>query len=351
MEDRGDGVKRLYRFPVVFPADAWQVVMPHALMCYGSSQLKYWSEYSQDGRNRHCMTYEKVPVNDSGQRIVRLFGGRKRVLRPDNEGRCDPESCREYQTRQCNLSGRFIFLIPGIPSIRAIELSTNSFYSMAAARETLETVALLRGGRISGFLEGKTSFWITKELREIAMIGEDGEPRRVEQWLIKLEAPVDLTRLLRVDDDAARASQAERAVGRLTGATAVHEPDAVDAVATNENCEPGEPATAPDAGNTASTLPVTESVSPPRASPPAAGPSQGQPERRAIDAALGQLFELIDTMQVPREPFERYAKKKYGPGWSGNPHGVRRVRAEVDQFRDSADALRKKIDNELDVFA
>ncbi len=27
-EDRGDGVKRLYRFPVVFPADAWQSVMP-----------------------------------------------------------------------------------------------------------------------------------------------------------------------------------------------------------------------------------------------------------------------------------------------------------------------------------
>jgi hypothetical protein len=36
-EDRGDGVARLYRFPVVFPADAWQVIMPHALMCYGES--------------------------------------------------------------------------------------------------------------------------------------------------------------------------------------------------------------------------------------------------------------------------------------------------------------------------
>jgi len=45
-EERGDGVRRLYRFPVVFPADAWQAIMPHALMCYGANQLKFWSEYS-----------------------------------------------------------------------------------------------------------------------------------------------------------------------------------------------------------------------------------------------------------------------------------------------------------------
>ena len=38
-EDRADGVTRLYRFPVVFPADAWQTIMPHALMCYVASQV------------------------------------------------------------------------------------------------------------------------------------------------------------------------------------------------------------------------------------------------------------------------------------------------------------------------
>ena len=36
----------------VFPADVWQAIMPHALMCYGASQLKHWSEYSPDGRER-----------------------------------------------------------------------------------------------------------------------------------------------------------------------------------------------------------------------------------------------------------------------------------------------------------
>ena len=73
-EERGDGVRRLYRFPVVFPADAWQAIMPHALMCYGASQLKYWSEYSPDGRERHCMTFDRVPIDNSGKRAIRIFG-------------------------------------------------------------------------------------------------------------------------------------------------------------------------------------------------------------------------------------------------------------------------------------
>src|SRR5436190_23616577 len=34
-EDRGDGTRRLYRFPVGFPADMWQAVMPHELIAWG----------------------------------------------------------------------------------------------------------------------------------------------------------------------------------------------------------------------------------------------------------------------------------------------------------------------------
>src|SRR5207245_8903652 len=92
-EDRGDGVARLYRFPVVFPADAWQAIMPHALMCYGASQLKYWSEYSPDGHERYCMTFERVPVDSNGKRAIRISGGRKHVLPTDNQGSCHPEMC------------------------------------------------------------------------------------------------------------------------------------------------------------------------------------------------------------------------------------------------------------------
>ena len=40
-EDRGDGVTRLYRFPVVFPADAWQNVMPHEMVTWTASQVPH----------------------------------------------------------------------------------------------------------------------------------------------------------------------------------------------------------------------------------------------------------------------------------------------------------------------
>lgn len=89
-EDRGDGVKRLYRFPVIFPVDSWQEVMPHSLKCYGASQLKYWAEYSADGATRFCMTHAAVEKDPSTKRAIRLFGGRKTVPRNENAGLCEP---------------------------------------------------------------------------------------------------------------------------------------------------------------------------------------------------------------------------------------------------------------------
>jgi hypothetical protein len=86
-------------------------------------------------------------------------------------------SCPEYQQRQCNLSGRFLFFIPGVRSISAFELHTNSFYAMNAAIRKFETVAFLRGGRISGFLDRqRTPFYLSKTLMEVAHIDEHGRP-------------------------------------------------------------------------------------------------------------------------------------------------------------------------------
>ena len=201
-EDRGDGGKRLYRFPVVFPSDMWQAVMPHELAAWGANEKKFWSEYAPDGRVRYCKCYAPVPFDDTGKRMIRVFGGRKTTLRSENGGLCDPESCGEYQQRQCNLSGRFIFFIPGIKSISAFELHTNSFYAMNAAIQKFETIAFMRGGRISGFLDAKqTPFYITKALMEVPHIDETGRAVRVWQWIIELEAPVDATALLRANDD------------------------------------------------------------------------------------------------------------------------------------------------------
>ena len=322
-EDRGDGSNRLYRLPVVFPADAWQAIMPHALMCYGTSQLKYWSEYSPDGHERYCMTFDRVPVDSGGKRAIRIFGGRKHVMRTENNGRCDPEICPEYQAKQCNLTGRFIFLIPGIPSLNAIELATNSFYSMNAARQTLETVGFLRGGRVGGFLEGRTSFWLTKREHEVAMIGEDGQPRRVAQWLIELEAPIDLTRLLALDRENARLDAGGRAAAVLTGPATNPDVPAIGAEfelrpraqwtgrgrpsATRQQCHPGLPRNGSATTAASATAPIASD-------------------------ALAQVLERVSKLQIPREKFERYAKRKYGAGWNLNPNGIRRVLVAIEAF-------------------
>ena len=340
-EERGDGVRRLYRFPVVFPADAWQAIMPHALMCYGASQLKYWSEYSPDGRERYCMTFDRVPIDSAGKRAIRIFGGRKHVTRPENDGRCDPEGCTEYQSKQCNLTGRFIFLIPGIPSLNAIELATNSFYSMNAARQTLETVGFLRGGRISGFLDGRTSFWLTKTLHEVAMIGEDGQPRRVPQWLIELEAPVDPTRLLRIEGDETRFAQSEHAVAVLNGSVT----SPIDPMTASQ----ADPMTAsatevPEGRENPEHLDRPEPVDDSAASKqlPSATPGQDDP--------LGALYALVAGLKIPRDKFERYARKKYGAGWSRNVNGVKRVARAVDGFKANDNDFLAAIDAELDMF-
>ena len=218
-EDRGEG-RHLYRFPVVFPSDHWQIVMPHELAAWGAHEKHYWSQYSADGRVRHCMCHAPVPVDDTGRRTVRLFGGRKVQVREVNGGRCEPESCREYQQHQCNLTGRFLFFIPGIRSISAFELHTHSFYAMNAAIQKFETVGFLRGGRISGFLDRQgTPFYLTKRLKEVAHIDDQGRAVRVSQWLIDLEAPVDVTALLRENEDVETAIvQAQLASQILEGA-------------------------------------------------------------------------------------------------------------------------------------
>jgi hypothetical protein len=101
---------------------------------------------------------------------------------------------------------------------------------MNAARQTLEIIGFLRGGRIGGFLDGRTSFWLTKREHEVPMIGEGGQPRRVAQWLIELEAPVDLPPLLRTEGDENRLIEGERAVAVLDGVAPALDDSAIGAV-------------------------------------------------------------------------------------------------------------------------
>jgi hypothetical protein len=362
-EDRGDGERRLYRFPVVFPADQWQTIMPHALQCYTKSGLKYWSEYSADGRQRYCMSYAPVPTDANGRRVVRIWGGRKHVQREENGGICDPEVCPEYQAKQCNLTGRFIFFVPGINSIHPLELGTNSFYSMQSVRETLEQIAFMRGGRISGFLDGRQqTFFMTKKLTEVPHIDEKGVPVRVKHYLISLEAAIDPTRLLRMnDDEEMRLADADRAAAVLSGgdfevidgdatevesaapAPLVETPPVAHEAVRSERQEAAEEASAPAA--VAPPVPQTAEAPAPSATAAAAAVRPGASE------GLTELHALLETMGIVVARFEKFAAKKWGLGWNKNPNGIRKAHAEVAASVNDPSRLADRMTAELEELA
>ena len=208
-----DGELRLTRFPVIFATDSWQANMPHALKSYTRSQLQFWSDYDAEG-NRHCYTKQGVQVGGQGQnrRAHRPFGGRPVIPRKDNGGICDPDNCPEYQNRKCTLSGSLLFFIPGVPGSSAIELPTTSFYSLQQARQKMEMVSYLRGGRISGTHEGMPIFYLTKAEEEVSMIDpKTGEARRVKQFLVTLEADIDMLQVFKA------AEQRQLAAGEAGG--------------------------------------------------------------------------------------------------------------------------------------
>ncbi len=353
-EDRGDGVKRLYRFPVIFPADRWQTVMPHELVAWGANEKKFWSEYGPDGRVRYCKCYAPVPMDDSGKRAIRIFGGRKTILREENGGICNPESCYEFQNRKCNLSGRFLFFIPGIKSIDAFELHTNSFYAMSRAIEQFETLSFLRGGRISGFLDDKrTPFYITKKLREVPHIDEDGKAVRTAHWIIELEAPIDVTALLRGSDDETALLNANGAAHILEGTRCESHSGSDDANVSDQNAhgltsdrdagERGAPGTkrAPPTRNettSATTKRTAEAQKGRRIIP------QGESEPSA-DQVIAAATEFgIDAVR-----YEAYVAKRWGPGWKLNVNGRRSVLEEIERYRNDPEGLVDKIDTELNM--
>jgi len=319
--DRGEG-RRLYRFPVVFPSDYWQVVMPHELAAWGASEKRFWSEYSPDGRVRYCKTHAPVPYDEQAKRVIRVFGGRKTMEREANGGLCNPEVCPEYQQRQCNLSGRFLFFIPGIRSISAFELHTGSFYAMNAAIQKFETVGFLRGGRISGFLDRqRTPFYLSKRLIEVAHIDEQGRPARVPQWIIELEAPVDVTALLRDRDEEETVLVQAQLANRVLGGQY------------DEGGFAGQPMRE-DRKQTTSPVQVDEA--------PAAPMRDGRP-------TLDDLLSQVQAIGIESARYEAYADRRWGRGWKINPHGRRRAWDELARYGNDPAGYRDKIDTELRV--
>jgi hypothetical protein len=364
-ETREDGVRRLYRFPVIFAADSWEVLMPHTLQVWAAGKRKYWAEFDDSGVRR-CKTYAAVPKDATG-RVIRLFGGRKVVDRPDLGGLCDPERCPQYQDRQCNLDARLLFIVPGLPTVNLIALPTRSFYSMDGIRQQLMHVASMRGGRLSGYLLGQQTFWITKVYKDVTRIDDNGDVVKGGAWLIELQAPIDVGSLLLAGEPAhvdaaahAAAAVLESGVVDVAGpaAAGADRPESparaepgVDARATVKQLR-GEVATAleqygidvesfkrfaletwrsEDWGRSPETL------------------ARAALLLKGVGPQLVRLRMLLQGLNVPIDRHALYAARRFRrEHWQLQPESVARAIREVEEHAQAPEAFVSLIETELD---
>lgn len=298
-EDRGDGL-HLYRFPVILITDAWMTNLPHGFKCHTRSELVYWSEYGPDG-TRYCKTRAEVKMDPKAKRATRPFGGRPVVLRVENDGRCDPDRCPQYQSRQCNLSGSLLFYVPGIPGSSAVELPTTSFYSLQQMRQQQEMVAFLRGGRLSGTIDGRPVFWLTKRQDEVSMIDpETGKAKRVKQYMTYLEADLPMDRLFAAQE----APHALEAGSRAAQALSHHEPEFDH----DPESEPESEIT----DDTETGAMEAEPVQGAETDEPESSPE----EVARIREARKNVLTLVEDCGISTDVFARYAREKWGDEWS-----------------------------------
>ena len=220
--DGGPVEHRLYRFPVMFFAEKEQV-MASELQCWSASDLQYWSEIGQDSIRR-CMQYAPPCKPDGAHRVVRLYGGRATIPRTDTNGVCQPEMCAEYQSRKCSERWRFLFYMPDIDGLRVMSLDSDGFYGMDDAMSVLTQVQMVRD-TITGLKEdGSPIFWFSKKQKRVKMLNPTtGVPEHKNQWVITLDADLDVTRLFR--ERAQTLPRAAQAAALLSGSTVPAETD------------------------------------------------------------------------------------------------------------------------------
>jgi hypothetical protein len=227
---------------------------------------------------------------------------------------------------------------------------------MNAAIQKFETIAFMRGGRISGFLDGeRTSFFITKRLMDVPHIDEAGRAVRVAHWIIELEAPIDVTALLRANEEDETAlvngSHAARVLeGTLpTREVATDGPNAVDeAVA-----EVAATGRGVDDGKRQDKLASRNEPHPPAPRTPKAPTAEVMPapSQSGSGPSADQVLNAAAEFGIPGERYAEYATKRWGPGWKLNATGRRRALVEIDSFRDDPDGLIDKIDAEIDTLS
>jgi hypothetical protein len=167
---------------------------------------------------------------------------------------------------------------------------------MSNAIQRFQAIGHMRGGRISGFLgRSRETFFLTKVLREVPHIDAEGRAVRVSQWIIELEAPIDITTLLRDGEDAETVLMQATAAGQvLEGA-----------------------------------------------------PQENEPMRSGYPT-LEQLLGRVKAMGIHPGQFQQYAQQRWGNGWKINPHGRGRAWDEIERYANDPEGYADKIDSATD---
>ncbi|MWL91377.1 hypothetical protein GA566_28600 [Cupriavidus sp. SW-Y-13] len=310
-EDRGDGNgHRLWRFPVIFAFDDWLSNMPNQLVAWTQSGRQYFSEYGPDGR-RYCKMYAPPVRDERASRARRVWGGRTIILRQDDaipDGICDPQMCPQYQHGLCKVAAQFYFAIPSISGLGLIELPTTSIYVLQKAHAAMQTVAMARGKLVG------VKFWMSKQEVEISRIDEDGRAVRQMQWLITLDADIDIAALLDGSDRRTPALEmATQAVSALEGEGEVSAPDQ------GHESEPLADAT--QTGATAESSPQPDAAT--LASNRETGIKRHESEYVDLVAHLG-----LNSEDGARQ-LKAFATATFGRGWSKRDHDVQRFLEEL----------------------
>jgi hypothetical protein len=189
---------------------------------------------------------------------------------------------------------------------------------------------------------------------EVAHIDDEGRAVRVKQWIIELEAPIDLTALLRPDEgNEALEYRAAEALSVLEGqdnpqpTRPIDKSDVFDARETHPkgqatSTRPGTPRHDVDEAHARSGIAPSAGAGTPASKTPAATDSGADLAAIATDAL---------QLGVPGGRFEEYAEKRWGKGWKLNASGRKRAHEEVRSFTQDAQGFRAKVDAELNVFS
>ncbi|MEN7527607.1 MULTISPECIES: hypothetical protein [unclassified Cupriavidus] len=322
-EDRNDGHgRRLWRFPLVFAFDDWLSNMPNQLVAWTKSGRQYFSEYGPDGR-RYCKMYA-APVRDArADRAKRTWNGRTVILRQDEhiqDGICDPQECPQYQAGNCNLSASFFFAVPSAIGLGLIEMPTTSIYVLQKAHAAMQTVFMARGKLVG------IKFWMSKQEIEISRIDDSGQPVRQMQWLITLDAEIDIAALLDGSDRRPPALEmAEQAASMLEGDREDPLPD--DGQADDATITPQAGATEIGVDQAASSAPASDT----------AGTENLESEYLDLVKRLG-LNSEDGTRQL-----KAFAAATFGRGWSKRDQDVRRFLAELRTALANPMAFREQV--------